>query len=209
MSHLLQPRVALTALAAVMVSAAPAFAETAAEAEEELPSLLSWSPGEFIWTLLLFVILLTVLVVFVWPPILRGLKDREEKIRMDLANAEQARKEAAESLEQYKAQLAESRKEAQQIIEQSRVDAQKVAADLKAQAQQEIEQMRKRAQQEIRAAQEQAISEVYTRTAEIATHIAGRILQREINAEDQRALIDGALSELAQAGTEQSVSGQA
>lgn len=198
-------------VAALLLAAAPALAENdAAGNGDEAPFLIQWSPGEFIWTLVLFLILLVVLVKYVWPPILNGLKDREDKIRMDLANAEQARREADEALEQYKAQLAESRKEAQQIIEQSRADAQKVAAELKGQAQQEIEQMRTRAQHEIRAAQEQAIAEVYARTAELATHIAGRILQREINAEDQKALIDSSLNELAQHSVaETGVGGQA
>lgn len=213
MSRFWHTRVGLTAAALTLI-ASPVFAETNGEEAADAPFLIQWSPGEFIWTLILFIILLAVLVKYVWPPILNGLKDREAKIRNDLNEAEKARKEAQTSLEQYKAQLAEARKEAQQIIEQSRTDARAVAEDLKTQAQHEIDQMSVRAQREIRAAREEAIAEVYARTADLATHIAGRILGREISVDDQKALIDSSLSELARAeesGVEQapSVSGQA
>ncbi len=173
--------------------------------------LLGPELGTAVWTIVLFALLLAVLGKFVWPHILKGLKDREDRIRYDLEQAEQQREEAGQTLQQYKSQLAEARKEAQQLIEQSRSDAQKVAEDLKAQAQNDIQQMRDRAQREINAAREEAVAEVYERTAEIATHIAGRILRREISADDQKDLVEASLNELAR--TEQaaapSVSGQA
>lgn len=196
--------------AVLMAGATPLLA--APEEQAEMPMLIQWAPGEFIWTIILFLILLAVLVKWVWPPILKGLKDREDKIRNDLEEAEKARKEAAESLEQYKAQLAESRREAHQIIEQSRSEAQKLAQEIKSQAQTDIDQMRTRAQRDIRAAREEAIADLYARTAEVATHIAARILEREISADDQKALIDRALNELSSAegtGLEPSVSTQA
>ena len=188
-----------TAQAAQAEQAAETHGADAGDGHAEQPPLLNVAPGMYFWQVLLFLVLLAVLAKFVWPHILQGLRDREEKQRNDLAQAEQQRKEAEASLQQYKQQLAEARKEAQQIVEQSRSEAQKVGDELKAQANQEIQQMRQRAQRDIENAKQQAVSDVYDRTAELATHIAGRILQREISPDDQKALVEQSLNEMAQA----------
>lgn len=146
---------------------------------------------------LVFLILLAVLYKMAWGPILKGLQDREGKIKEDLESAERASAEARKKAEEYDRKLAEAQTEARSVIEQARGDAEKVAADLKAQTQREIDAMRERAQADIRAAKEQALSEIYAQAAELSTQIAGRILRREINADDQRRLVEESLAELA------------
>lgn len=201
-------------VAAVVALSAPvaAFAADPVEGEAEAPPLLNVDPGMYFWQILLFLLLFGVLAKWVWPHILTGLQQREQRLRDDLTQAEQARKEADETLQQYKTQLAEARKESQQIVEQSRGEAQKVADQLKAQTQEELQQMRQRVQREIEAAKEEAVADVYERTAELATHIAGRILQRELSVDDQKALVESSLNELEraeQSEAAQSVGGQA
>lgn len=164
--------------------------------EAESPPLLNVSPGQYFWTLLLFLALLAVLGKWVWPPILKALQDRESKIREDLKQAEQANQQAQQTLDQYKQQLAEAQKESQRIIDQSRQEAQTLAKQWKEQTQQELDQMRQRAEQEIRTAKEQAIGDLYEQSARVATDVAGRILQREISDADQKELIEQSLREL-------------
>ena len=86
------------------------------------------------------------------------------------------------------------------MIEQSRADAAKLAGELKAQAENEVAQLRQRVQNEIRTAKEQAIGEIYAEAAMLATQVAGKILQREINPDDQKALVEQSLGELNRAG---------
>jgi F-type H+-transporting ATPase subunit b len=199
---MLQER-AMRWMAAGAVLAMPAVTLAAEEGggdEGGLP-LLTTTVGQFFWTLVLFLALLFVLAKWVWPPILESLQQREQKIRGDLERAEQARKEAEQTLSQYKQQLAEAQKESQQIIEQSRNEAQQLAQQWRDQTQQELEQMRERARQEIRAAKEQAIGDLYEQSAALATDVAGRMLQREITADDQKQLIEQSLREMEQSGT--------
>jgi len=158
--------------------------------------LLSTSVAQFVFTLLLFLALLFILSKFVWPHILKTLQDREQKMRSDLQQAEQANKEAQETLDKYKQQLAEAQKESQRIIEQSRQEAEELKKQWKQQTQQELQQMRERAQQEISAAKEQAINDLYEQSAALATDVAGRILQREISDRDQKELIEQSLRQL-------------
>lgn len=167
-----------------------------AEAGHEQPFILDVDLMSAIVNLIVFLLLLAILAKFVWPPILKGLQDREGKIRSDLESAERANREAAATLSQYKAQLAEAQREAQRVIEQSKQDAQRVAAQLKEQAQNEITASRQRAENEIRTAKEQALAEIYEQTANLATQVAGQILQREIRPEDQQALVQQSLGRL-------------
>lgn len=166
---------------------------------EDMPFLLDVDLGSAIWNLVIFLLLLIVLAKFVWPPILKGLQQRDEKLRADLEGAERANRDAQATLNQYKTQLAEAQKEAQRIIEQSRGDAQRVAAQLKEQAQADLTQMRQRAEADIETAKQQAIAELSEQTAVLATQIAGQILKREIRAEDHQSLVQDSLGELATA----------
>jgi F-type H+-transporting ATPase subunit b len=56
--------------------------------------LVQVDPGLFIWTILTFLVLLTLLAKFAWGPLLQALAAREETIRQSLADAEKARAEA-------------------------------------------------------------------------------------------------------------------
>ena len=162
---------------------------------EHTPGLLDEDPGLAIWTIILFVVLLAVLGKFAWPPILRGLQDREQKIRGDLENAEKAAKDATETLKEYHAKLAAANEDSRKLLAEARADAERTAGELKDKAHDDIDQMRQRAQQDITAAKEQAINDIYAQTASLATQVAGRILQREIRPEDQQQLIDESLQQ--------------
>ena len=56
--------------------------------------------------------------------------------------------------------------------------------------------MRQRAQADILAAKTAAVNDIYAQTAQLATQVAGRILRREINVQDQQALVEQSLREL-------------
>lgn len=198
----------LTALVPATTSlshAAPkTSATTAADGEakakdhdkEAKPELISVNPRTYLWQLIVFIVVFAFLAKFVWPVILKGIRDREAKIRDDLTAAENAANEAKATLEQYKQQLTEAHKEAQRIIEQSRKDAEQIGAQLKAQTEDDIVQMKERAQKDIQAAKDQAITDIFDQTATLATNIAGQILQREVRTEDHQQLVQASLNEL-------------
>src|SRR5438128_430465 len=58
--------------------------------------------------LIVFGIVFAVLAVKVWPAISKGLDERANKIRGEIAAAEAARKQAKEALEQYERSLAQA-----------------------------------------------------------------------------------------------------
>lgn len=145
---------------------------------------------------IIFILLLVILKKMAWGPILQGLVDREAKIKNDLESAENSAKQATATLEQYRKQLTEAHAEARKIIEQGRADAEKLAANLQKQAEADINGLRTRAQAEIASAKEQAVAELYEQAATLATSVAGKILQRELNPADQQRLVEESLATL-------------
>ena len=167
--------------------AQPADAEhgsDSAEAAHGKRGLLDTDPGLAVWTIVLFIVLVAVLGKFAWPPILKGLQDREQKIRDDLEEAAKTARDATRTLAEYQAKLAEAQEDARQVIADARTEAERVATELREGARADVDQIRVRATQEIDAAKEQALNELYAQTAELATQVAGRIIQREYPGEE-------------------------
>lgn len=160
------------------------------------PDIFSGTWGTAILTLGIFIVLLAVLGKWAWGPILAGLQKREEHIRQSIEDAEQSRLAAEQALEEYKAQLAQARSESQGIIDQGRSEAVKLAEELKQGAQAEAQKLRAQAQRDIHSAKEEALRDLCDQTCELATDIAGKILQRSLTPQDHRDLVAEALNKL-------------
>jgi F-type H+-transporting ATPase subunit b len=187
----------------VVWSAAPTLAaEAAGESGEANSPLYTPAQGLItgIVTIVVFVLLLVVLGKYAWGPILSGLKSREEKIRKDIADAEAMRVRAEAALREYNEQLTTAEQKVRDMLERAAVDAEKISARLRTQAQSEAEDIRERSMKDIEGARAQALSEIYEQTADLATRVAEKILRRNLNAEDQRELVNQSLQELQTAG---------
>ncbi len=146
--------------------------------------------------LFVFFAVFGVLSVKVWPKVVKGLSERESKIREEIEAAEAARKQARDALEQYEQSLAEARAEAQKMLDETKSQQQQLAADLRAKADAELSAMRERAMRDLDAAKRAALAEIYDQAATVATAAAGKILKRELNADDQRGLVEETLAQL-------------
>lgn len=78
----------------------------------------------------------------------------------------------------------------------ARAEAERQAEDLRSRAAKELEDMKNRATQELEGAKRAALSEIHAMAAGLATTVAGKILKREIQAGDQKRLVEESLSEL-------------
>lgn len=158
----------------------------------------NWLPG--VTALIVFAIAFAVLGIFVWPKITKALDEREQKIRSEIANAEQAREQAKAALAEYERSLSNAREEANAMIVKAKADAKAVAEELRSRNQAEITEMKMRATKEIESAKQAAISSLHAEASNLAISIAGKILEREISPGDQKRMIDDSLHELAKAG---------
>lgn len=172
---------------------------SAASAAEGAASPLA-TPAEGFWTgvtaIILFVIVFGLMSTMVWPKIVAGLDERNEKIKGEIAAAEDARQQAKEALNEYEKNLAEARAQAQQMLEETKATQNELAAQLKSRAEAELTEMREKAKADIDAAKKQALNELYTESVNLATVMAGKILQREVSVNDEQRLMDESLAEL-------------
>ncbi len=171
-------------------------AEDAAEHGAQHTELMAanWLPA--VTALVVFLLTFGFLYMKVWPKIVQGLEDRENKIRREIESAEQAREQAKAALAEYERSLASAREEANAMIVKAKADAKAAGEQLRAHNEAHLVEMKLRATRDIDSAKAAAIGELHTQATMLSADIAGKILAREITAEDQQRLINESLDEL-------------
>ena len=144
-----------------------------------------------------FGIVFVVLAKFVWPTVSKGLDERNAKIVGEIKAAEEARAAAKAAQAEFERSLANARDEAANMIKQARADAQRVADELKAKNDQELAEKVARANADIEAARKAAVADMQAQASVLATEIAGKILRRQVNDQDNQRLVQESLKELA------------
>jgi F-type H+-transporting ATPase subunit b len=133
---------------------------------------------------------------FGWPNIMAAIEDRQQKIADGLAAADRAKAElkdadarVADEIKKARAQAAEiidkAHGQANQIVDKAKADALLEAARLKATAQTDIDGMVGKAREQLRG-----------QVAALAVQGAQKIIQREINADAHKALLDQLVAEI-------------
>lgn len=185
-------------LRAAEVTPAPAPNAVAAPdaAPEKEHQLMDPDVESGIWTLIIFFILLYVLNKFAWKNVLGSLKGREERIRNDIAQAEEARIKAEATLKEYNAQLAAAEARGREILAKATTDALALAERIKTEAEKAAHDRGQRAAKDIADARDQALREIYEQAADLSTRIAEKILRRNLNADDQRDLVAQSLEQV-------------
>lgn len=153
--------------------------------------------GPYITAVVVFVVFFAIFAQFIWPTITKGLDDRNNKILGEIAAAEAARAEAKAAQTAFEKRLVEAQEEATKTIAAARADAQRIAGELRARAEAELADLKKRAHDDMDSARRQAVADLEAHAASLAVNIAGRILSREIKADDQSKLVADSLRELA------------
>lgn len=149
-----------------------------------------------IWTIVVFLLLYLVLHRFAWKPMLTGLQQRETNIRSALDEAEKARGEAKALMASLDKERSEAAGKVKAIIDEAKRDAQTTADDLLTKARADITNERERLRREIQIEVDQAMQSLWSKTASLATQVAGKAIRKDFNADQQRRLIDEAVSEL-------------
>jgi F-type H+-transporting ATPase subunit b len=169
--------------------------EAAAE-ESAGGGLFAVDPGLWLWTIVVFLIVLTVLAKFAWGPILKGLESRESGIRGAIDESERARREAAALLEEHKRQLADARRQAQELVQEGREAGQRLRAEIEAKARDESERMLERARSEINREREQAVEALRRESVDLALAAASTVLGKKLDAAADRQLVEDYLKGL-------------
>ena len=158
--------------------------------------LVQVEPGLFIWTILVFVVLLTLLKKFAWGPLLAALEERQEGIRKSLDDAAQARKELEQVQEESNRIVAKARADADAIIASGRADALKLQEELRAKARLEAEGIVKNAEREIQQQTTQSLAKIREEAVDLSLSIASKLIQRNLSKKDNETLIQDTLKQI-------------
>jgi F-type H+-transporting ATPase subunit b len=161
--------------------------EHAAEGAE--PGVFQLAANVSFWTVVIFLALLALLAKFAFPPILGYAAAREKRIQDSLGEAKKQREEAAALLAQQRQELGVAKQEAQQVILEARQAAEKVRGELLNKARQEQEEILARAKQEIAVERERAVESVRREAVDLALAAAGKLIERKLDADDDRRLV--------------------
>ena len=158
--------------------------------------LVQPDPGLFIWTILTFLVLLTLLAKFAWTPLLQALESRQTAIRKSLDDAQQAKQELERLQQESVRIMSQARLEADSIISRSRSDGDALREEMKQKARAEADVIVGGAQRQIQLETRRALEQIRKEAVDLSVMIASKLLQRNITKEDNEKLIDDALKQL-------------
>jgi F-type H+-transporting ATPase subunit b len=163
----------------VLATAAEEGAEEASGLDLVLPAF-----AELLWGAIGFFLLMGILYKFVFPSLGKMLDERSAKI--------QGQMEQAETEEQ----LADARSQGNTLVEEARSQAERVRADVLAKAEEEAQQIRERARADAEAERGRIVQDLRGQVATLSVELAGKIVQRELNPDQHRQLVDQYINEL-------------
>ena len=111
---------------------------------------------------------------------------RQEAIREQFAELDEAKDEAHKAEEEYKAQLADARQTANKIREEARDQGNQIVQDAREKAQTEADRIIENGHGQVRAERQQAIASLRAEVGTLATELAGRIVGESLE-DDERS----------------------
>lgn len=158
--------------------------------------LLSVSGGLMFWTILTFVIVLVVLWKAALPPIIGAVEAREQQIRDLLAAAEQDREAARVALEEHQKQLEETRSRVQELVAEGRTAGERVREEIISDARRQADELLTRSRRDVRQELDRALQELRDEAVEISLAAASKLVDRNLDEEDNRRIVRQYLGEL-------------
>ncbi len=142
-----------------------------------------------------FIILLVILRFVAYKPIMRMLDERSRRVKESMEQAESVKEQSARAEEELKKQLGEASREGQERIARAVKAGEEVKQKAQEEARKEAETLLGRARSEIQRERDEAIGEVRREFADLTVLAAGKVIEKSLDKEEHRELIDKVLEE--------------
>ena len=152
--------------------------------------------GTFFVELASFIVILLIAWKWILPPLNKAMEARQEKIRLSLAAADEARAEAAAAADERAAVLAQARDQAREIVAAAQATADQVKAEAGGRGQVEYDRLVAAAGAEVVTARQRAVDEASARIGDIVFELVSTIVGREVDQSSHEDLIREAVSAL-------------
>ena len=137
-----------------------------------------------------FVVFAVFCMKFVWPPIVGALAERKKKIAEGLEAAERGLQSQEQAQVKVEAKLTEAKQQASEIINQAQKRANEIVEEAKTTAVQEGDRIKSAAQSDIEKEINRAKEQLRAQVSTLAIAGAEKVLNKEVNAEAHRAVLD-------------------
>ena len=146
------------------------------------------------WTIIFqicnLLILLLLVRKFLWKRVTVVLEARQKEIDGIYDAAGKDRREAAQLKEDYTERMSSAREEADRLVKSAMDTAHTRGDTIVNEAKAEAAHLKQKAERDIEQEKRKAYSELMGEISGMAADIAGRMVEREINAEDHRELVE-------------------
>jgi F-type H+-transporting ATPase subunit b len=137
-----------------------------------------------------FALLIAFTAKFIWPPLMKAIEERQQKIAEGLAAADRSKKAEAQAEEQVAELLKEARVKANEIIAHAEARRAQIVDAAKDEAIEEGNRQKAAALAEIESAGNRAREELRKQVSAIAVAGAEKLIRREIDSNAHKALLD-------------------
>jgi len=161
----------------------------------DLLTELGVNGGVLITQLVTFIILLVILRFVAYKPLMRMLDERSKRVKESMEQAESVKEQSAHAEEEVKKQLVEASREGQERIARAVKAGEEMKQKAQEEARHEAEALIERARGEIQRERDEAIGEVRREFADLTVLAAGKVIERTLDKEKHRELIDKVLEE--------------
>ena len=143
-----------------------------------------------------FGILIWVTMKFIWPPLAQAMDERAQRIAEGLAAADRAKAELQDANARVDDEIKKARVQASEIIDKAQQQANQILDKAKADALLEGARQKAIAQTEIEGMVGKARETLRGQVAALAVQGAQKIIQREINPDAHKVLLDQLVAEI-------------
>ena len=133
---------------------------------------------------------------FIWPPLMKAMDDRAQRIGEGLAAADRSQRDLAQAEEQVNALVRDARSKANEIIEQAHTRSNQIIDAAKTEAIAEAGRQKTLAFAEIGVETNRAREDLRKQVSALAVAGASRLIKREIDPNAHKALLDELAAEL-------------
>jgi F-type H+-transporting ATPase subunit b len=158
--------------------------------------LVSPGLGLMIWTLVVFGFTMWVLSRLAFPRIQEAQDKRAKAIRESIEAAERQRREADELLNEYRERLKEAREQAEDITQRARKAAEAAKEEAAELGKEKREELVAAARRDIETETRRSLERIRKEVADLTVLATEKVTRRALDAEDQKRLVEEALSEV-------------
>ena len=157
--------------------------------------------GTFLVSLLAFLILVWIFGKYLIPPISKAMTERQEAIRKEFADLEDAQADARQAEAEYKEQLNNAKHEAARIREEAREQGAQIVQEAREKAQTEADRIIEHGHTQIEADRKAAMASLRRDVGSLATTLAGRIVGESLDDDERQGrVVERFLADLEGAG---------